>query len=274
LTEPALIIHGGTGARDAGVLSRIKRSLASIVERAYETLLSSDAVSAAAEAVRLMEDDELFNAGTGSRLQKDGKARLSASLMDGASQKFTGVINLEDIQNPILVSKLLLKEKHRVLSGAGAQEFALSHGFKKGSPVTEVSLLAWKKRSKGSDTVGACALDKEGKLASATSTGGIGHEIPGRVSDSAMPAGNFANAACAVSATGIGEEVIDECLAAKIVFLVTAGESLEEAFKKAFAEVRARKRSMGAVGLDRTGHFAWDTTSPELAFAWKKGSNL
>lgn len=271
MTEPVIIIHGGTGAKNQEVLSRVKEALAPILDRAYEKLLGSDAVSAAAEAVRLMEDNELFNAGTGSKLQKDGRARLSAAVMDGVLQKFAGIINIEEIKNPVLVARLLLGEKNRVLSDAGALEFAVKHGFQKESLVTPEALEAWKKKTAGCDTVGACALDAHGFLAAATSTGGMGGETPGRVSDSCTPAGNFANSVCAVSATGIGEEIIDECLAAKIAFYVADGKSLKDSFEKVFSEIRSRKRAMGAIGLDRAGNIAWDTTSPVLTFAWKKG---
>lgn len=269
--EPTLIIHGGTGGKNPDVLSRMAFSLERILDACYKKLLDGDALNAAVEAVRLMEDDELFNAGTGSKLQKDGKARLSASVMEGSSQKFAGVVNLEDIKNPVMVARLLLNEKYRVLSGAGAQEFALSRGFKKESVVTPAALEAWKKKTTASDTVGACALDAKGRLASATSTGGIGGETPGRVSDSCTPAGNFANGLCAVSATGVGEEILDECLAAKIAAHVEEGMTPKDALEKVFEGVKKRKRAMGAIALNSAGESAWDTTSPVLAFALRKG---
>ncbi len=148
-------------------------------------------------------------------------------------------------------------------------------GLKPRDPRTKESVKRWKNRRKvkGYDTAGASALDKFGNLASATSTGGRGFERPGRVSDSAMPAANYANNLCAISATGIGEEIIDEGLAVKIAARVQDGFKLSEAFKKTFREARTRKRSFGAVGLDSKGNAAYQATTEILLWAWQKGKS-
>lgn len=270
MPEPILILHGGTGAKNPSLLAAIRGSLPGILDRAYEVLLRDGALEAVAEAVRLLEDDEIYNAGTGGKIQKDGKSRLSSAVMDGRTQTFAGVVNVEEIKNPVLVAKLLLRERNRVLSGAGAQEFALSRGFKKESTVTPAALEAWRKKAQDCDTVGAVALDAQGNLAAATSTGGIGGETPGRVSDSCTPAGNYADVFSAVSCTGIGEEILDESLASRIAALAPF-LGLEAAVRAAFEGVRARKRAMGAIALDREGRIFMDTTAPVLTWAWKKG---
>lgn len=279
--QPVIILQGGAGRsfQDSRRRARIRKKISRILKRSYEKLVKLNAIEAAAYAVTLLEDDPEFNAGTGSMLQADGRARLSASLMDGSRLRFSAVINLENIKNPILVAKALLEEEGRVLAGEGAFQFAKKHGFKPFDTRTPLSIQRWKKwkKQKGpgpfwsSDTVGACALDRFGNLASATSTGGRGFEFPGRVSDSGMPVANYADTCCAISATGIGEEIIDEGLAIKIATRVQDGFSLAQAFKKTFGEILSRGRRIGAVGLDRKGKVIASTTTEVLIYGWQKG---
>ncbi len=267
------MIQGGAGRTflDKKRAVRIRRKMARVLKLSYKTLLKTNSIEAVTFAVKLLEDDPDFNAGTGSQLQADGVARLSASIMDGSSERFAGVINVEQIKNPILVARALLAEKDRVLCGREALKFAKSIGFKLSDPRTKASILRWKKaKEEACDTVGACALDGRGNLASATSTGGRGHERPGRVSDSGMPVANYADSWCAVSATGIGEEIIDEGLAIKIATRVRDGLSLKQAFAKTFREVKSHSRRMGAIGVDSKGNIAWATTTEVLIYAWMK----
>lgn len=145
-------------------------------------------------------------------------------------------------------------------------------GLKPTETRTKQSIRRWRRTKDGAyDTVGACALDRAGNLASATSTGGRGFERPGRVSDSGMPVANYANEYCAISATGIGEEIVDEGVALKIATRVQDGMSLEKAFQKTFDELRSRHRHLGAVGVDRKGNLFSDTTTEILIFGWRKG---
>jgi len=274
--QPVLIIHGGAGSSPGGHRSaELRKKIRRVLSAAHKKLLASSAVEAVTYAVRLLEDDPAFNAGTGSVLQSDGKARLTASVMDGERLVFAAVINVENMKNPVLIARKLLEEESRILSGAGAFRFARKKGFKKHDPRTPLSIRAWrKKKALGCDTVGACALDASGRLASATSTGGRGMEFPGRVSDSGMPAANYATADGAVSATGHGEEIVDEALAARIIQRVQDGMTLERAFAKTFAEVRRRKKRMGAIGLDKRGRIAHRTSTPSLIYGWKKGGTI
>jgi L-asparaginase len=126
----------------------------------------------------------------------------------------------------------------------------------------------------GRGTIGVVALDDQGRLAAGTSTGGKGFERIGRVSDSAMPAGNYATAHAAVSCTGIGEDIIDECLAARIVVRVTDGMSLKEAMQRSFAEADERKRDFAAIALDATGAISWGKTSQVLLAAFHNGDKI
>ena len=200
-------------------------------------------------------------------------------MMDGRLERFAAVINLEKIKNPILVAHALLGEKSRILAGEGAQKYARTLGLKLQDTRGVDAIRRWKKikdhRIKNSlakmDTVGAVACDRKGNLASATSTGGRGFERPGRVSDSGMPVANFANQRVAISATGIGEEIVEEGLAIKIATRVIDGMSLAKAFKKTFYEIRAKHRKMGAVAVDWRGHIQAVTTTGVLLYACQKG---
>jgi L-asparaginase len=126
----------------------------------------------------------------------------------------------------------------------------------------------------GRGTIGVVVLDGQGNLAAGTSTGGKGFERIGRVSDSAMPAGNYATAEAAISCTGIGEDIIDECLAARIVVRVTDGLSLADAFERSFTEARGRQRDFGAIGIDATGAIAFGKTSEVLLAAFHTGEQM
>ena len=266
--HPVLVIHGGTGSRPPrSRLERLRRSLRAICEEAYAHLRTHSALESVALAVRLLEDAPLFNAGTGSVLQEDGRARMSASVMDGSGVRFAAVLNIERVRHPILVAQALLHDEDRVLAGAGAVRFARSLGFPPWNPVTPLRLRQWRRRRRDQSslgTVGAVALDRAGRLAVATSTGGKGFERVGRVSDSGLPVGNYANAQAAIACTGNGEDIVDEGLAVRIAQRVADGASLARAFSRTFGELRARRRHAGADGVSRDGRWRWETTLPIL----------
>ena len=123
-------------------------------------------------------------------------------------------------------------------------------------------------------TVGCIALDSKGRLAAATSTGGKGFEIPGRVSDSATIAGNYANKYCAVSCTGVGEDIISGAIASKIVTRVTDEQDLEIAFKKTFWELEEIDGFAGAIGLDSKGNMFCQESHPKVVYATYDGGAL
>ncbi len=263
-----LVIHGGTGWQvDRRRRARIRRQLGNIYERAEAYLASHSAMETAVFAVRQLEDDPLFNAGTGSMLQEDGRARMSASVMDGASRRFAAVLNIERVRNPVLIAQALLSGPDRVLDGAGAVQFARAQGFDPWDPVTAERRRQWVTRHRDRSsigTVGAVALDREGRLAAATSTGGKGFERVGRVSDSGLPVGNYADERVAISCTGIGEDIIEEGLAVRLAQRVADGFPLARAVAAASRALRVRRRSAGLIGLDRSGRVVWMTTLPVL----------
>ncbi|MBD1806224.1 isoaspartyl peptidase/L-asparaginase [Microcoleus sp. FACHB-SPT15] len=294
--QPKLIIHGGAGSSLKGKAGAdaVRQSLYTIIEDVYSLLLSgADARDAVVRGCQLLEDDPRFNAGTGSVLQSDGQIRMSAALMEGKFQRFSGVINVSRVQNPIELATFLQDSADRVLSEYGAAELMRELNTPLYNPLTDLRLGEWmlerqenfdktmagvvaetelvKPAEAGRGTIGVVALDTHGCLVAGTSTGGKGFERIGRVSDCAMPAGNYATKKAAVSCTGIGEDIIDECLAARIVVRVTDGLSLVESMKRSFTEARENHRDFGAIAIDATGAIAWGKTSQVLLSAYHTG---
>lgn len=274
-----LLIHGGFFS-EFSQSTETKLAKQSAMERiaksSFEYLKTHSALETVVFAVEQLENDPLFNAGIGSQIQSDGVIRMSASLMDGNSKKFSGVINVQQVKNPIRIAEHLLGVDDRVLGGEGANGYAAKNGFETFSteiPERRAEYEA-KRASLGTGTVGCVALDGNGKLAAATSTGGKGFEIPGRISDSATVAGNYANADCAVSCTGVGEDIVSGAVASKIVTRVTDGFSLEKAFNKTFDELKEFDGFAGAIGLDKNGNIYWQESHPKIVFAAFDGENF
>jgi L-asparaginase len=290
--RPKLIIHGGAGSslQGKGGVEIVRQALYAVIEDVYAHLnQGASAKAAVIRGCQLLEDNPRFNAGTGSVLQSDGQIRMSASLMDGAKQSFSGVINTARVKNPIHLAEFLQSSPDRVLSDYGSAELLRELQVPIYNPLTDLRLHEWIAERQdnfqstmagvvaepaGVGTIGVVAIDAEGNLAAGTSTGGKGFERIGRVSDSAMPAGNYATRQAGVSCTGIGEDIIDECLAARIVIRVTDGNSLLEAFSKSFQEAQAHGRDLGAIGLDATGAIAWGKTSDILLAAFHNGDQI
>ncbi len=274
-----IIIHGGffsESDQSHEVKIAKQKSLKNIAQKAFEYLQNNSAFDTVAYAVSLLENDELYNAGIGSQIQSDGVIRMSAAIMDGETQKLSGVINIQDVKNPVFVAKELMKEDDRVLGGNGAKKYANEYGFENFS--TEIPQRRKEYEAKlnngGKGTVGCVAIDKYGKLAVATSTGGKGFEIPGRISDSATVAGNYANSFCAVSCTGVGEDIVSNATATKIVTRVTDGMSLEKAFTKTFEELKTIDGFAGAIAIDKNGNIYHQDSYPTMVFASFDGENF
>ncbi|WP_312285507.1 isoaspartyl peptidase/L-asparaginase [Chryseobacterium gleum] len=274
-----IIIHGGffsESDQSHEVKTAKQESLQSIAKKAFDYLTTHSAFDTVAYAVSLLEDDPLYNAGTGSQIQSDGVIRMSAAIMNGDTQKLSGVINIENVQNPIFVAKDLINEDDRVLGGNGAKIYATENGFENFSTETPQRRKEYEAKlaNGGKGTVGCVAIDHEGKLAVATSTGGKGFEIPGRISDSATVAGNYANAFCAVSCTGVGEDIVSNATAAKIVTRVTDGMNLQQAFAKTFEELKTIDGFAGAIAIDKDGNIYHQDSYPTMVFASFDGENF
>lgn len=273
-----IIIHGGFFS-ESGTNQETKKAkqdaLSAIVSESHTYLQTHTALETVIYAVSLLEDNELFNAGLGSQIQSDGKVRLSASLMDGKTQKFSGVINIENVKNPIQVAEQLLNYDDKVLSGEGALNFARDCGFDFFDPIIPQRQQEYEQklaRSTRTGTVGCVALDANGNLAAATSTGGKGFEIPCRVSDSATVAGNFANEHAGLSCTGVGEDIVSTALAAKIVTRVTDGFTLKDASDKSFAELKTFDGFAGIIGISSKGEVYHTDSHPYMVWAAFDGS--
>ena len=230
MTMHSIAIHGGAGAMPRAELSPSKESeyragLESALDSGYDVLeRGGTSLDAVTTAVRILEDDPLFNAGKGAALTRAGSAELDAAIMEGKRQRAGAVASVRHVKNPIeLARRVMEKSRHVLLVGEGAEEFALEEGLvlvpntyfrtaerkeqleleQKGQRVSELVPT-----TKG--TVGAVARDRHGDLAAATSTGGMTNKRLGRVGDSPIiGAGTYAkNGVCAVSATGHGEYFI------------------------------------------------------------------
>ena len=272
MSKSKLIIHGGFFS-ESNTNQEVKKAkqdaLSEIAIKSHAYLNSHTALQTVVYCVSLLEDCELFNAGLGSQVQSDGKIRLSASLMDSVSKKFSGVINIEDVKNPIQIAEKLLVYDDSVLSGEGALDFARKNGFDFFNPETEQRRSEYYKKLEASriGTVGCVVVDAAGNLAAGTSTGGKGFEIPCRVSDSATVAGNYANEYAAISCTGVGEDIVSVAMAAKIVTRVTDGFSLQEATDKSFAELKTFDGFAGIIGISASGEIYHCDSHPYMVWA-------
>lgn len=274
-----IIVHGGLFSESStSTETKIakQQSLKRVARMAYDFMKTHSATETVVYAVELLEDDELFNAGIGSQLQNDGIIRMSASIMDGTSLKFSGVINIEEVKNPVRIAEQLLSLDDRVLGGEGAIQYARQLNV----PVFSTEIPQRRKEyeanlvSAGTGTVGCVALDANGEIAVATSTGGKGFEIPGRISDSATIAGNFANEFCGVSCTGVGEDIVSIGMATKIVTRVTDGQTIEQAFSKTLAELKTIDGLAGAIGIDKNGTIYHDDSHGNMVFASFDGDKI
>ncbi len=267
-----LIIHGGFFSESntsIEVKMAKQNALKTIVEKGYHFLQTHSALETVVYVVSLLEDDVLFNAGIGSQIQSDGHIRMSASIMDGKSKKFSGVINIQNVKNPIQVASLLMKEDDRVLGGEGANKYAYQNGFEFFNPETHQRRKEYETKlaASGLGTVGCVALDQNGNLAAATSTGGKGFELVGRISDSATTAGNFANEFAAVSCTGVGEDIVSAAIASNIVTRVTDGMPIKNAFKKTFEELKLIDGFAGAIAITKSGDLFSQDSFPYMVWA-------
>ena len=267
-----IIIHGGffsESSTNEETKFKKQQALLRIVRSSYNFLKSHTALETVAFAVQQLENDDLFNAGIGSQIQSDGKIRMSAAIMDGDSKKMSGVMNLQNIKNPILVAQKLLEYDDRILSDQGANKFAEQAGFEFFSTEIPQRVAEYQEKlnGNGSGTVGCVALDSNGRLAVATSTGGKGFEMVGRISDSATVAGNYVNEFAGVSCTGVGEDIVSNATSAKIVTRVTDGMSLQHAFSKTFEELKPYDGFAGAIAIDKDGNMYHQDSHPSMVFA-------
>lgn len=274
-----IIIHGGCGAREAPSTPFIDyhNSLLPIIKEANLFLEeSNDAVAAALLAARLLEDDPIFNAGTGSRVQQDGQIRMSASFMDSIHNKFSAVINIQNVRYPSLVAYGLQQQHHSILCA----EHATNHAYQKlkmmpYNPMTQKRWDEYLELKKGlTGTIGVVVLDDHGVICAITSTGGAGFEVPGRVGDSPTVAGNFASSLMGISCTGIGEQIVNKAVATKVHTRFKDGVPLEVAVARSIEESNLDGDYVGLIAIDLDGNIKTGTTKvAQTLYAYFDGNN-
>ncbi|HZU23513.1 MAG TPA: isoaspartyl peptidase/L-asparaginase [Terriglobales bacterium] len=293
MNEPILLVHGGAwsmpdelvAAHERGIRNALRAGWA-VLERKASSL---DAVEA---AVRVMEDDDTFDAGRGSFLTTDGRVQCDALMMDGATLRAGGVGCVERIRNPISAARKVLEESaHVYFVGEGAERFAAAHGIElianeelvidrerehlrrckeKAAQGMEFEIFAH-----SHDTVGAVALDAAGNLAAATSTGGTLNKTPGRVGDASLiGCGTYAdNQSAAVSTTGWGEPFMKLVLGKWAVDQIAAGATPEAAAWAAMDYVKSRLNGHGGIILlDRNGRMGMAHNTSRMAVGYRRQS--
>jgi beta-aspartyl-peptidase (threonine type) len=244
-----------------------------------------DAVEA---AVRLMEDDPVFDAGRGAFLTADGSVELDAGLMLGATLQVGAVAAVRQVAHPITLARRVLESGHfAMLVGAGATRFAAASGIEL---VDEAALIDPREQARWetlrrdptfnpqdtfgalpSDTVGAVACDQHGHVVAATSTGGTPFKYPGRVGDSPLPGcGFYATPAGGASSTGYGEAILRVGLARTAVECLITPHALPpaEAAVRALTTLTRLDATGGVIILDAQGRPGWAFTTPRMAYAW------
>jgi beta-aspartyl-peptidase (threonine type) len=280
--ERTLVVHGGAGdvaperrpLHAAGCLRAAREGARVLAE-------GGSALDAVERAVRVLEDDPLFNAGTGACLNEEGRVELDASIMEGRGLRAGAVCALAGFAAPIAIARAALEDGRHVLYAAhGAARFAREKGF---SPVDEAALVTEAARaalaaaqqgqpatSWAGGTVGAVARDASGLTAAATSTGGMVNKRVGRVGDSPIVgAGTYADdEAGAVSTTGHGEGMIRLAVARSAVERMRAGSGAAEAARAIIAHLSERLGMTGGViAIDREGRFGLSRSTATMSWA-------
>lgn len=277
MVRPALILHGGAGARRERNYDREVVHMREVVEAMKARLdAGASALDVAVEAVVMLEDSGLYVAGRGASPNLDGEYELDASIMDGDSQKAGAVAALQGYRNPVVAARAVMdKTPHVMLAGHGAARFAEAQSLE---PITDPE--SWFTRAgKGEDnhppgtlshgTVGVCVLDTQGRLAAATSTAGVFGKMPGRVGDTPIPAaGTWADGNAAVSCTGQGEYFIRVAAAVRTAIGVGAGQSLDQSAQATIDQIGQMGGDGGLIALDREGRIADPYNSQGMKRAW------
>jgi len=294
----ALVIHGGAG-------TILKSSMTPEKEKAYKAALElalktgdsilangGKAVDAVVAAIKIMEDNPLFNAGKGAVFTNDGKNELDASIMDGSNLKAGAVAGITTIKNPITAALAVMqKSEHVMMAGKGAEKFAKDQGCVTVNPTYFYTLERWKSLQKAKQkdaqkvdssnaikdplnkdfkygTVGCAALDIYGNIASGTSTGGMTNKKYGRIGDAPIiGSGTYAdNATCAISCTGWGEYFIRLSMAKAISDrMELKGMNLDEAAKEMIhSKLPALGGDGGLIGIDKDGNITMQFCTPGM----------
>ncbi|MCS7249419.1 MAG: isoaspartyl peptidase/L-asparaginase [candidate division WOR-3 bacterium] len=293
----ALIVHGGAGKIEEK--EEAKKGIEKALIKGYEILAKGGkAVDAVCTAVCELEDNPYFNAGTGSVLNLLFEIEMDASIMV-SSGDFGACGAIKNVKNPILVARKIMEETdHLLLVGEGANIFAKAMGFPEYNPKTEKEVEKLKKliekgenlyfpnfkklieiyknlkKEESYSTVGACALDHNGMIAVATSTGGIRGKLPGRIGDSAIiGAGTYATPLAGVSATGHGESITKNFVAKEICELVK-NYDIQTAINIIMEELKKKNCFCGVIGIDVKGNVGHGYNTKDMAWGFIKDGKL
>jgi len=292
--DPVLVVHGGAWAIPDDMVDAHLNGVRTAVAAGWRVLeRGGSALDAVEEAVVIMEDDEIFDAGRGSFLNRDGKVQLDALLMDGATLRAGGVGCVEHLRNPVRAARKILSDSpHVYFVAEGAERFAEQHGislcrnedliipreierlreFQAQAPDAKPDLFA---PDISHDTVGAVALDRNGNLAAATSTGGTLNKAPGRLGDSSLiGCGCYAdNQSAAASTTGWGEPIMKLVLAKWSADRVATGSIPEWVAREAISHLEDRLQGHGGIILlDAQGKIGISHNTPRMAWAVRTSS--
>lgn len=300
MVEPVVIVHGGAWAVPEILWDKSVAGVKTAALHGYQVLKDGGSVVDVAEAAVIsLEDNPVFDAGTGSVLTFDEQVEMDAIIMNGATMQAGAVAAIRNIPNPVKVARLIMeKTPHVMLAGEGANKFASQYGINEVdkdlliTPYAKEELAEYKKYTNtvyclfnkidhanpvGHDTVGCAVVDQKGHTACATSTGGITAKMPGRVGDSPIiGAGGYADDEVgAVSTTGCGEAIMKACLARHIALVMETGQDVVTAIKTGLNHMESRINGFGgAIAVSSKGDVGMQFSTPRMPWAYVQQGKL
>jgi beta-aspartyl-peptidase (threonine type) len=277
--KPVIVVHGGAKAIAPDKVEANQTGCLAAANAGWEVLQGGGGAAEAVEAaIRVLENDQTFNAGFGSTVNSEGEVEVDAAMMDGATLGWGAVAAIQGVRHPIAVARKIMEDKPRLLVARSGENFARQHGIAmcdKQNLVSDEQYQEWKQEKEVLDrpnTVGCVALDSKGNLVAGTSTGGTTGQPQGRVGDTALVgSGLYAdNQSGACSTTGDGESIIPVVLAKTAIDQIAAGHHPDEAAQHAIATLISRvEGEAGCILLDREGRIGWAHNSSEMAVAYR-----
>lgn len=282
MNRPVMLVHGGAWFIPDRLCDNYREGCQRAALAGWEVLQrGGSALDAVEVAVRILEDDPTYDAGRGSNLNRDGEVEMDAIIMDGRTLNLGAVAAVHCIRHPItLARKVMELGEHNFIVSRGAEMLAQELGIstctpeelmgKYEDPQDEESWTPPRLQSP-SDTVGAVALDSQGDLAVATSTGGTPNKHPGRVGDSPLVgSGAYADNECgAASATGWGERLMRIVASKTACDYLKQGATAQEAADAVIQLLQQRVAGYGGIIIiDREGHIGMAHNTPNMSYAY------
>ena len=276
MSRPVIVVHGGAGDIPDEQAEGHRLGVQRASQVGWEVLTAGGSAEDAVEAaIRVMEDDEVFDAGRGSFLDLDGALSMDAAFMEGSDLNAGAVAAVSQMRNPISLARLLLSAPHVLLVGEGAHRWGEQHGLHRCSPD---DLIVARERERVlahqglNDTVGAVAMDLSGHLAAGVSTGGSPLKVPGRVGDvPCIGAGIYADDQVGgVSCTGVGEQITRIVMAKRCTDRLAKGDvTAQQAAEEAIAYLARRVHGEGGlIVLSHDGEIGCAMNTQRMSRAW------